>query len=51
MEGKPERQEKREDGRGGEEGEECQFENLSGVQLLDLLARISDPKCTITKLE
>ena len=34
-----------------EDGDECRLENLSGLQLLDLLARISGPKCTITRLE
>lgn len=33
------------------DGMEYRVENLSGVQLLDLLARISDPNCTVTKLE
>lgn len=30
---------------------ECRYEALSGVELLDLLSRISDPNCTISKLE
>ena len=36
---------------GGEgDGENC-YEGLTAVQMLDLLSKIGDPKCTITKLE
>lgn len=30
---------------------ECRYDALSGVELLDLLSRISDPNCAISKLE
>ena len=40
------------EGEGEGEGKgECCYERLTAVQILDLLSKISDPNCTIAKLE
>lgn len=35
----------------GEEDNESYYENLTAVQMLELLSKIGDPKCTVKKLE
>lgn len=42
--------EEREDEGGDEDSEGC-YEGLTAVQMLELLSKIGDPKCTIKKLE
>ena len=62
LEGEEEEEEETEEEDGGEaredegegEGEgkgECCYERLTAVQILDLLSKISNPNCTIAKLE
>lgn len=51
-EGESDTEDEEGEGEGAEEEDsESYYENLTAVQMLELLSKIGDPKCTIKKLE
>ena len=50
-EGRGDAREREEEEEEGEREGESYYESLNAVEMLDLLSKIGDPNCTVTKLE